>query len=161
MIIRKSRKEDLDQILEVFEFAKKIMRESGNLTQWSDGYPSRQLLTKDIEQENLYVVEDEKEIEAVFALIEGEDPTYLKIEGAWLDDENYATIHRVASRGRKKGLLSKIFAYSNKIYPNLRIDTHEDNHIMRYLVEKFGFTYCGIIHLADGSPRLAYQKHVK
>lgn len=41
--------------------------------------------------------------------------------------------------------------------PNLRADTHRNNRTMRHLLEKSGFRYCGIIHVADGSERLAYQ----
>lgn len=161
MIIRQAKLEEINEILEVFEAAKKIMRENGNFAQWNDGYPSRELLTEDIGQGYLFVVEIEEKIEAVFALIEGEDPTYIKIDGDWINDYPYATIHRVASRGRKKGILSKIFEYSNEVYSNLKIDTHEDNLIMQHLVKKFGFIYCGIIYVADGSPRLAYQKYNK
>lgn len=29
---------------------------------------------------------------------------------------------------------------------------------MRHCIEKYGFAYCGVIHLLDGSPRLAFQK---
>ena len=39
-----------------------------------------------------------------------------------------------------------------------RADTHADNKIMQHLLEKNGFTRCGVIHVADGSPRFAYQK---
>ena len=42
--------------------------------------------------------------------------------------------------------------------PELRADTHADNKIMQHLLEKNGFTRCGVIHVADGSPRFAYQK---
>ena len=38
------------------------------------------------------------------------------------------------------------------------LDTHKDN-IMQYNIEKYGFTYCGIIYLASGDARLAYQKY--
>jgi hypothetical protein len=40
---------------------------------------------------------------------------------------------------------------------NIRIDTHGDNHIMQHVIKKYGFTYCGIIYLASGDERLAYQ----
>jgi len=43
-------------------------------------------------------------------------------------------------------------------YNNIRIDTHRDNAIMQHNIEKHGFTYCGIIYLANGDERLAYQK---
>jgi RimJ/RimL family protein N-acetyltransferase len=41
---------------------------------------------------------------------------------------------------------------------NIRIDTHRDNHIMQHVIQKHGFTYCGIIYLLSGDERLAYQK---
>ena len=30
--------------------------------------------------------------------------------------------------------------------------------IMQHLLEENGFTRCGIIHVEDGTPRIAYQK---
>ena len=41
---------------------------------------------------------------------------------------------------------------------SLRADTHADNKIMQHLLEKNGFARCGIIHVADDSSRIAYQK---
>jgi len=29
---------------------------------------------------------------------------------------------------------------------------------MQHCIEKYGFTYCGIIYLSNGDERLAYQK---
>jgi hypothetical protein len=40
---------------------------------------------------------------------------------------------------------------------NIRIDTHRDNYIMRHCILSYGFRYCGIIYLASGDDRLAYQ----
>ena len=40
--------------------------------------------------------------------------------------------------------------------PNIRIDTHRDNRIMKHNIMKHGFTYCGIIYLTSGDERLAY-----
>ena len=37
-------------------------------------------------------------------------------------------------------------------------DTHRDHRIMQHLLEKHGFTYCGVIYLASGDERLAYQR---
>ena len=41
---------------------------------------------------------------------------------------------------------------------NIRIDTHRDNTIMQHVIQKHGFSYCGIIYLANGDERMAYQK---
>jgi len=40
------------------------------------------------------------------------------------------------------------------------VDTHEDNQTMQALLGKHGFSYCGIIHLANGDPRMAYMKTI-
>ena len=34
---------------------------------------------------------------------------------------------------------------------------YNENLTMQHIVAKAGFSYCGIIHLEDGDPRLAYQ----
>lgn len=41
--------------------------------------------------------------------------------------------------------------------PNQWIDTHEDNAPMLGWIRSRGFQYCGIIHCASGTPRLAFQ----
>lgn len=157
MKIRLGNKGDLKSIEQIYENARQFMRSTGNFTQWGNGYPNVEIILADIEQKCLYVVEDEA-IQAVFTLILGEDPTYLEIDGALLNDEPYATLHRIASKGTQKGLFRLIIDFSWSICPNLRIDTHQNNAPMRHLIEKNGFEYCGIIIVGDGTPRLAYQK---
>ena len=157
MKIRLANKDDLRSIEHIYDLARAFMRTTGNVTQWSNGYPNEEIIKSDIEQKYLYVVEDNG-IQAVFTLILGEDPTYLSINGAWLNDKPYATLHRIASRGTQKGLFKLIIDFAWSICPNLRIDTHKDNKPMRHLIEKNGFDYCGIIIVGDGTPRLAYQK---
>ena len=66
--------------------------------------------------------------------------------------------YRIASIPESHGVFRRIIEYALSVSGNLRIDTHRDNRIMRRLIEKSGFTYCGVIVLADGSERLAYQK---
>ena len=43
------------------------------------------------------------------------------------------------------------------IAQSIRSDTHADNKTMQHLIEADGFTRCGIIYIADGTPRIAYQ----
>ena len=40
---------------------------------------------------------------------------------------------------------------------DLRIDTHKDNRPMQAVIRKFGFQECGVIYVADGSSRLAFD----
>ena len=39
----------------------------------------------------------------------------------------------------------------------IRIDTHRDNVIMHHILREYGFIYCGVIYLANGDARDAYQ----
>ena len=42
-------------------------------------------------------------------------------------------------------------------YNHLRADTHADNIPMQSCLQKNGFAYCGVIYLANGDPRRAYE----
>ena len=95
-----------------------------------------------------------------FAFILGPDPTYAVIEdGQWLNDTlPYGTIHRLASAGKRKGVAADVITWCLEHCESLRADTHADNKAMQHILEETGFTRCGVIHVADGSPRFAYQR---
>lgn len=78
-------------------------------------------------------------------------------QGSWLNDAPYGTIHRLAGDGRMKGIFRKSMDFCRRQCGNLRADTHEDNHTMQHLLEKYGFIKCGKIYLRNGSPRIAYH----
>lgn len=156
-IIRPAQYSDLGPILSVYETARQYMAQSGNPGQWGNIYPQRSMLEDDIAKGQLYVDEEGGDIHGVFMFSIGEDPTYARIEGAWVSEGPYGTIHRVASDGRVKGVFARCVAFCKARAPRLRIDTHEDNHTMRRLIERQGFVYCGTIYMEDGSSRRAYE----
>lgn len=159
MEIRKATLKDIKDIMDIYEYARDFMVKTGNPTQWVNGYPLPSLVEQDILQGICYIYIAQEKIEAVFVLIRGEDPTYARIEnGAWKNELPYGTIHRIASSGSKKGIATQCIRWCFEQCPNLRADTHEDNKIMQHLLEKNGFERCGRIYVADGSPRIAYQK---
>ena len=159
------------EIMEVVDAAKKIMRQSGNMHQWADGYPSEAVISADMEKHGGFVVEDSGRIVGYFAFLPSPEPTYAIIyEGRWVDDVRpYHVVHRIASYPQAHGIFSNIMDFCFAHDPNIRIDTHRDNHIMQHVIARYGFSYCGIIYLVnDGVPhptgrlplqeRLAYQK---
>ena len=80
MTIRHSKLEDIPVMQLIFADAKAKMRASGNMLQWTDGYPSDDVLKNDIERGFSYVVEDEDgQIVATFVLAICDDPTYKHI----------------------------------------------------------------------------------
>ena len=144
---------DLPQILQIYAHAREAMAASGNPTQWGDNFPPQELLEEDIDSNRLFVY-------VLNGQLLGADPTYQAIEeGSWLNNTlPYGTIHRLASSGKSKGVASAVIEWCLEHCQSLRADTHADNQIMQHLLEKNGFTRCGIIHVADGTPRIAYQK---
>ena len=157
--IRPSRPEELAQLMPLFEHSRQLMRASGNHCQWVGGYPSPALIEQDIRQGYSIAILDGDSLVGTFAFIIGRDPTYTHIDGgSWQDDDiPYGTIHRLACAPGQHGIAAACVEWCSKQITSLRIDTHADNAIMRHIVEKLGFQYQGIIHIADGTPRLAYQ----
>lgn len=157
-MIRHAKPQDLPSILTVYEIARKFMADNGNASQWGNHFPPKELLEEDIKKKQLYVYENEEQIHGVFTLTMGDDPAYSHIEnGAWVSDTIYGAIHLVASDGTENGIFTKCVNYCKKQISHLKIDTHENNGIMKHLIQKNGFTRCGTIYAADGSPRIAFE----
>ncbi len=158
--IRPAQATDLESILAVLAAARIFMCETGNPHQWVDGYPSAAVVEGDLARGGGYVVEDDGTLVAYFAFLPSPEPTYSVIEdGAWLDDTMpYYVVHRIASYPHAHGIFDAILDWCFAQHPNIRIDTHRDNRIMQHLITRYGFRYCGIIHVASGAERLAYQK---
>lgn len=159
MEIRLTTREDLDEVMEIYKKARAFMRSHDNPNQWSGGWPAREQIEYDIENNQSFVCINDGKIAGVMCFFIGTDPTYIEIEnGSWLNGDTYAVVHRIASSGEFKGTGTYMIEWAFEQLSNVRIDTHEDNYVMQNMLKKLGFTYCGIIHLANGDPRLAYQK---
>ena len=155
--VRPAKLSDLGRIEEIYSYARDFMEKNGNPNQWGKTNPPTAQLRKDIAQNRLFVISDGESIHGVFFFWVGEDPTYQRIDGgAWRSDTPYGTIHRIAGDG-SGGILKTAVTYAEGIIGHLRIDTHEDNHVMQGAVKKLGFQRRGIIYIADGSPRIAYD----
>jgi len=160
IVIRRATLSDVDVIMAVLDSARRFMRSCGNVSQWGNGYPSRECVSADITSGNCYVgVDCEGDVVMTFAFIIGDDPTYALIEdGAWLNDSRYGTIHRMGSTGKYGGMLRRCVEFCMQYVDNLRLDTHEDNRPMLSAVSRLGFRRCGIIYCQDGTPRIAFHK---
>lgn len=157
MNIRKAEISDLSQIISVYAYARVLMRETGNGTQWKNTYPTDEIILDDIEKGYLHLLFDGDGIQGVFAFLPEGDPVYDRIDGAWINERPHAAVHRVASAGKKRGVLPLCMQYCLSRADNIKIDTHENNKIMQHQLEKFGFVRCGTVTLANGESRVAYQ----
>lgn len=156
--IETAKAEDLSRIGEIYAYARSFMAKTGNPNQWGSTHPPAAQLQKDVEHGKLYAVKLGEKICGVFYFAVEDDPTYHEIsEGNWRSDKPYGVIHRIASDG-SGGILKAAVEFASGHVDYLRIDTHADNHVMQRAVQKQGFQYCGIIYIADGTPRLAYDR---
>jgi RimJ/RimL family protein N-acetyltransferase len=156
-MIRKTTKNDVSAVLDIYEAAKVFMHSHDNPTQWVGSHPGAASLAKDMALDRSYVYTNEQgKVVGTFVLLLDKDPNYAKIEGAWPNELPYVTIHRLASI--EKGAGSAILHYVEARYPVIRIDTHHDNYPMRNLLLKEGFVYCGVVTMddLDGTPRDAF-----
>jgi len=159
--IRPATPQDLDSILPIIDEARQIMRENGNSTQWTNGYPSREVIANDIANKAAFVCEMQDKIVGYFSFLAGKnpEPTYNSIEGgAWLNDNPYGVIHRLASGRKARGIARAAFNFAFSKIDTIRVDTHNDNIPMQNYLKKNGFVYCGVIYVNDGTPRDAFQK---
>ena len=159
-MFRGARRSDLEQILEIYAHARKAMEDSGNPTQWGDSYPPQEMLEEDIDSNRLFVYMVNGRLEAVFASSSGRTPPTRKSRtasgstmrcltapstgwprrvtaGAW----RLRSSHGASSTARACGPTPTPTTRSCSIF-----------------LEKNGFARCGIIHVEDGTPRVAYQK---
>lgn len=161
--IRPTRPDDIPAVLGVFASAKRYMRRCGNKDQWAGSYPDEDAVMKDIARGSSFVGTDsDGVIRMTFALVLGPDPTYAVIEGQWLNsDRPYGTLHRVASDGTCRDVLGAAVAFASTRTRWLRIDTHCDNAPMLRAIARCGFTRCGIVTIADGTLRTAFEQQLK
>jgi RimJ/RimL family protein N-acetyltransferase len=160
MFIRKATIADIFEAERIYSHAKEFMRENGNPNQWNGDHPNGDDVLEGIERDVSYVCEDGGEVVASFYFeMNADDPTYHKIyEGEWKNDAPYAVIHRIAVKHHGRGIIDFCFKECFRLFPNIRIDTHRDNIPMQKCLKRCGFEYCGIIHLANGDERLAFQR---
>ncbi|MFE3847620.1 GNAT family N-acetyltransferase [Flavobacterium sp. LB3P45] len=160
------RKAELSEIAPIWEILQQAIRrrkEDGS-TQWQDGYPNPDVVQKDIEKGEGFVLVAGDTIIGYSAVLINDEPAYEKIEGNWLTNDDFVVLHRVAiseqylGKGLAKMILKHIeyFALSNNIY-SIKADTNFDNIAMMKIFENLGYTYCGEVYFR-GSSRKAYEK---
>ncbi|MFV8373022.1 GNAT family N-acetyltransferase [Flavobacterium sp. LB2P74] len=160
------RKAELSEIAPIWKILQQaiLRRKEDGSTQWQDGYPNPDVVQKDIEKGEGFVLVDGETIIGYSAVLINDEPAYETIEGKWLTNGDFVVLHRVAisekylGKGLAKMILKYIeeFAVSNNIY-SVKADTNFDNIAMMKIFENSGYMYCGEVYFR-GSPRKAYEK---
>ena len=160
--------EHLEEMCRITDQAKAQLKRL-NLDQWQKGYPSREVWVEDIKNQTTWLAVENGTVLGAFAFQTTPDPSYGVIDGEWLTNSPYASMHRVcvSDESKGKGVAGKMFAHGFAMakelgFASLRIDTHPGNQPMRNALNKAGFTLCGTIRLVggceDGDERVAFEK---
>ena len=172
MLIRVTTPADVPAVMTIIEEARRTIAALG-IDQWQNGSPNEAMILADVQAGQSRVALVDGEVVGTFALIENGEPVYAVIEnGGWQTPDrdtagewSYLAIHRVAISvsHRGSGISTAVIRHAEDIARSmgrrsLRIDTHEGNVVMRRMLERHGFIPCGIIHLENGDPRVAYEK---
>lgn len=165
MYFRKASDKDINRIMEIIKQAQNYLKANG-INQWQDNYPNINIIEKDIDRGDGYVLLIDNEVVATLALSFEGEKTYEKIyEGKWITEKEFGVIHRIAVDNKYKGnklsacILEQIekLCMDRNIF-SIKVDTHEKNESMKKMLINNGFIYCGVIYLENGSKRIAFEK---
>ncbi len=167
MEFRKANLEDLNGIMDIIKKAQDQFKRDG-IDQWQNNYPNREIIKEDIEKDESYILSKDGKIIGTMFFSFGGEPDYDTIyDGRWISNDKFAVVHRVAvdldlkGQGLASIMLEKAFQIcKEKAFPSIKVDTHRENKAMQRLLEKNGFTLCGLIYLKDGGERLAFEKTI-
>jgi GNAT superfamily N-acetyltransferase len=151
--------------MKIIRQAQVSLKEAG-VDQWQNNYPTVDIIRSDIHKGYSYVLLKNEKIAATAAVSFTGETIYDSIyEGKWSAIHPYAIIQRIAVSSSEKGqgFASAIIKQVEQLclkqsICSIRMVTHEENRSMRKLLWKNQFQYCGIIHLHDGSKRIAFEK---
>lgn len=160
--------EHLQEIWRITQEAKAQLKRLG-LDQWQSGYPSEEIWAQDIREEAAWLAVEDNKVLGAFAFQTTPDVSYGEIEGKWLTDGEYASMHRVcvSDDSKGKGVAGRMFQHGFAMaeemgFASVRIDTHLGNLPMQRALKKAGFISCGTIFLKggceDGAERIAFEK---
>lgn len=164
--LRPADMKETEKAMALIDEAKAFLRTQG-IDQWQAGYPDMKIISEDLSYGRGYFIVDGSKTAAYLCIDFAGEASYENLQGNWKSDLPYAVVHRMAisEAYRGHGIASIAFRLIEKLciqkaVYSIRVDTDEDNVIMRHILSKNGFDYCGTIWF-DNSIKHAYEKILK
>lgn len=162
-MIRRANNRDIEAIMGIISDAQAALRELG-IDQWQDGYPTAEIIERDIESNAGYVYVEDNMVVGYAAIVLTGEIAYKQIdEHVWGTGEDYVVVHRlcVGKDFTRNGIALSLMRKAKELaieagYSGFRIDTHRGNVRMLTMMDRLGFEYRGIIRY-DSGERLAYD----
>lgn len=145
-MIRRALLTDLEKVLDIKELVIADMAKH-NIFQWDHTYPNQDIFTQDIENGDLYVIEEDNVIYGFACIDMKQAPEYTALN---FNTETAYVIHRLAIHPdyNGRGYASQIIKFAEELAQkegvfHLRIDTFSQNHRAQGFFKKQGFNYIG------------------
>lgn len=165
---RRAEEGDIEDLLSIVAEARDYLAACG-VDQWQHGTaPGEALFRQDIAAGSCWIFTHEGEPAGCISVCLAPEEAYDELEGTWLTDGPYGTVHRVAVREkyRGRGLATEMLQFAEDILcgmgrASIRVDTHVDNAPMNTLLPKHGYTRCGVVRYprpGGDLVRVGYEK---
>lgn len=165
MTIIKAKIPNLNQLHVLTKSCAENMIANG-IFQWNEKYPSKEVLQKDIELEQIWKLEERETTVGIIVLTEIEDKEYINVK--WLTKNNKNIyVHRLAvhpnfqGNGYAQKLMdfAENYASKNK-YNSIRLDTFSQNKRNQLFYEKRNYVKLENIYFPNQSehPFYCYEK---
>ncbi len=154
MRIRPARIQDLDIIHHIVTEATRHLNEQG-IRQWDEIYPGREILSKDIEKQEMHLAETDGRVAGIIVLNEDQSPEYATIE--WSIPARALVVHRLTIEPafERRGLATALMDFAEKTaaaegYNCMRLDAFAENPAALILYENRGYRKAGEVRFRKG-----------
>jgi len=152
---------DIDQLCAITKNCAMDMIERG-IFQWSDQYPSIDILQKDIGLQQIWKLEVKNTIIGIIVMTEIEDEEYKNVK--WLTENTHNLyVHRLAvnPKFQGKGYAQKLMDFAEKFakeknYKSIRLDTFSKNKRNQKFYEKRNYTKLESVYFLNQSKHPFY-----
>lgn len=163
MRIRLAHKKELEVLDGIVKDATKRMDEQG-IPQWDEIYPNKEILWKDLERQEMYVIEAGGRVAGLIIMNEDQSPEYAAVE--WMYPGRALVVHRltVHPAHQHKGLATHLMDFAEETavirdYDCIRLDAFTRNPAAFTLYENRGYRKAGVVHFRKGE-FFCYEKAI-
>lgn len=165
-MIQLSQISQIPQIFEIFQDCKHAMEKEG-IFQWTECYPSFDLVAGDVSKRHTYGIYQENKCLGVITINTDEEPEYESVN--WEDKDGLVmVIHRLAisplyqQQGFGKQLMDFAENYSlQNGYTSIRLDTYSNNPKAVSFYEKRGYNKRGEVYFTGRElPFFCFEKRL-
>ncbi len=154
MRIRPAYIEEVDVLHSIVRDATRHMDEQG-IPQWDEIYPDKAILTKNIERQEMHVIEPDGRVAGIIVINEEQPPEYAVVE--WAYPGRALVVHRltIAPTYRRRGLTTRLMDFAEETaaiqgYNCIRLDAFTRNPAAFTLYENRGYRKAGVVRSRKG-----------